>query len=707
MTVRYMQNREISWLRFNERVLEEASEDDVPLLEKLKFISIFTSNLDEFFMIRVGSLHTLASLKKEVIDNKSGMTPKEQIDKILEMLPPMMAERDRLYKKVSDGLKEYDIEEMKYENLNKDQKKFVKNFYNEKIDELVSPQIIDKSHPFPFLENNKRYIIVDLKRNKDRLFGLIPVRNSYPGYLIFPGDRLEYMTIDRILEEFADKAFPGFEVLSKHIISVTRNFDLSEGGESKDEFEDYREYMKATLKKRKRQEPVRLQSQGVLPKNVLKFLLDKLDLVEAQYFPVTAPIRMDYVFDLIDDVPSSVAVRLLYEDFEAFHLEKEPGSSMIEKIRKKDRMLIYPFDHVDAFLELLKEAADDPQCASIKITIYRLAKNSKVVKYLARAAENGKEVSVMMELKARFDEARNIRYSSILYEAGCNIIYGFPDYKTHSKVCLLTFRDKDLNYSYITQFGSGNYNETTAKQYTDFCYFTSSKVLGLDAVDFFKNMAVANLNGKYGQLLQAPTGLKQKFLTLMDQEIEKGEDGFIFAKFNSLTDRQIIDKLVEASKAGVEIKMVVRGICCILPGIPGVTENIEIHSIVGRFLEHTRLYVFGRGDDRDIYISSADLMTRNMERRVEVAVPVEDPVLQKKLLEYGRIVFRDTIKGRRVNSKGEYERLPVKEGEEPLSSQDYLISVAEEKAADQRKRLSSEEPVQTESFWTKLKNMFH
>ena len=691
----YMQNREVSWLRFNERVLEEAAMENVPLLEKLKFISIFTSNLDEFFMIRVGSLHALETLKKKVIDNKSGLTPKGQIEKIMEMLPPMMEKKDRLYKEVTKALEEHGILRMNFDCLTEEQENYIEEFYYNKIDELVSPQIIDWNHPFPFLENNKRFIFLELERDNGKTFGLVPIRKSYPDYIILPGGRFMYMSMEDILLHYVDEAFPGFKILSKHVISVTRNFDLSESIESKDEFDDFKEYMKAALKKRTRQDPVRLQSRGKLPHHILKFLLEKLDMHKSHYFPLESPINMSYVFGLIDDIPTSIAEELLYKDFNAYHLENDGNESMIEKVREKDRLLLYPFDHVDAFLQLLKEASENPECTSIKITIYRLAKSSQVAKYLCRAAEAGKEVTVFMELKARFDEERNIQYSNRLYESGCNIIYGFSEYKTHSKICLLTFRDKNMNNHYITQLATGNYNESTAKQYTDFSFITADKAFGLDGVDFFKNMAIGNLNGKYGHILQAPTGLKQRFMTLLDREIEKGEDGYIFAKFNSLTDKDFINKFKEASEKGVKVRLVIRGICCILPGLKDYTENIEVHSIVGRFLEHTRLYVFGKGEDRLMYISSADLMTRNMERRVELASPIYDKELQEQLMRYCEIVFGDNIKGRRVNEKGEYETIP--QGDKPLSSQDYFIEAAEKREAESIERREKEAETLSES----------
>lgn len=699
---KFMQNREISWLRFNERVLEEAADPTVPLLEQLKFISIFTSNLDEFFMIRVGSLHTLASLKKTVVDNKSGWTAEEQITHIMEMLPAMMAKRDALDFQVKEALKEKGIYRLSFEELSKEQKSYARKFFQEKIEESLSPQIVDISHPFPFLENNRLVAVFSLERDGVDNVGFLPISDTYPKYVVFPGEEFSYILTEDLIQGFGDRVFPGFTVLSRHLISVTRNYDLADDVESQDEFEDFKAYMKAALKKRKRQEPVRLESKGDLPKDLLDFLLDKLDLPPDHYFAGTCPLRGDYVFSVIGEIPSSVSAPLLYPPFHG--CPPKEGRSMVDWIQRGDRLLVYPFHRMDAFLNLLKEASENPDCVSIKITIYRLAKNSKIVKYLSRAAEAGVEVTVFMELKARFDEERNIQYSNVLYEAGCNIIYGFPTYKTHSKVCLITFRDKNLNYSYISQFGTGNYNESTATQYTDFSLLTADKSLGLDAVDFFKNLAIGNVAGRYGHLLQAPVTLKEGFLTLMDREIAKGEDGYIFAKFNSLTDLDFIEKIQEASDAGVEVKMVVRGICCLLPGIPGVTENVEVHSVVGRFLEHTRLYIFGKGEDRKMYLSSADLMTRNMERRVEVAVPVYDEALKKRLTAYSKKVFADTAKGRRLSQKGLYERIPLKEGEVPFSSQDAFIEMAMEQTANMEPQEVPEKP--KEGIFAKILSLF-
>ncbi len=672
----YFQNRELSWLRFNERVLLEATESEVPDLEKLKFISIFISNLDEFFMVRVGSLHDLSSLKKEVKDNKTGMNAEEQIQAILNTLPKIYDEKDEIFKKVSESLEKINIRNLSYENLDKNQKDFVDDFYMNRIDQLVSPQIVDLNHPFPFLENAKLYAIAHLDKNGEKVFGIVPVRNTYPKYLILPGENFEYILMENIILNKIDEIFKDYKVLSKNIIKVTRNTDFVDDRDTWEEFDDYTEYMKTILKKRKRLNVVRLESEGSLQKTTLKFLLKKLDLDEAAYFPSETPLNMKYVFDLIDEVPKAIKSGLLYKDLRQYN----PGDfsvSVTEDIRLKDRILSYPYDSMDTFISLLKEAANDPECKSIKITIYRLAKNSKVVRYLTEAAQNGKEVTVFVEIKARFDEESNINYANILYEEGCNIIYGFNKYKMHSKICLITYKDNESgNLNYITQIGTGNYNESTAKQYTDFALMTANKDIGLDATDFFKNMSIGNLDGKYKHLLQSPTSLKSGLMHLVEREIEKGENGYILCKFNSLTDKDFIEKFVEASQKGVKVDLIIRGISCLLPGIEDKSENISIRSIVGRFLEHPRVYVFGK-DKKDMYISSADLMTRNTEKRVEIATPVLDGEIRNRILNYLEIQMQDNVGARLMNSHGEYEKIEI-QGER-ISCQDYFIKKCEEK----------------------------
>lgn len=709
----YFQNRELSWLRFNERVLLEATEKEVPDLEKLKFISIFISNLDEFFMVRVGSLHDLSSLKKEVKDNKTGMSAEEQIQAILKTLPKIYEEKDEIFKEVSESLEKLNIRNLSYENLDKNQKDFVDDFYMNRIDQLVSPQIVDLNHPFPFLENTKLYAIAHLDKNGEKVFGIVPVRNTYPKYLILPGENFEYILMENIILNKIEEIFKDYKVLSKNIIKVTRNTDFVDDRDTWEEFDDYTEYMKTILKKRKRLNVVRLESEGGLQKSTLKFLLKKLDLDEAAYFPSETPLNMKYVFDLIDEVPKAIKSGLLYKDLRQYN----PGDfsvSVTEDIRLKDRILSYPYDSMDTFISLLKEAANDPECKSIKITIYRLAKNSKVVRYLTEAAQNGKEVTVFVEIKARFDEESNINYANILYEEGCNIIYGFNKYKMHSKICLITYKDSESgNLNYITQIGTGNYNESTAKQYTDFALMTANKDIGLDATDFFKNMSIGNLDGKYKYLLQSPTSLKSGLMHLVEREIEKGENGYILCKFNSLTDKDFIEKFVEASQKGVKVDLIIRGISCLLPGIEGKSENISIRSIVGRFLEHPRVYVFGK-DKKDMYISSADLMTRNTEKRVEIATPVLDEEIRNRILNYLEIQMQDNVGARTMNSDGEYEKIEI-QGER-ISCQDYFIKKCEEKNFAARSKVEKttidKEKVEDEknnkknSFFGKLLKIF-
>ena len=672
----YFQNRELSWLRFNERVLLEATEDCVPALEKLKFVSIFVSNLDEFFMVRVGSLHDLSSLKKEVKDNKTGMNAEEQISEILNALPEMYREKDEIFKKVSEELENSNIKKLNYSDLNLEQKKFVEDFYMKRIDQLVSPQIVDINHPFPFLENTKLYAFAHLEKGKEKVFGIVPVRNTYPKYLLLPGEKVEYILMEEIILNQIDQIFKEYKILSKNIIKVTRNTDFVDDRDTWEEFDDYTEYMKSILKKRKRLNVVRLESEGKLPKQALNFLLEKIELTQDAYFPIESPLNMKYVFSLIDEIPKAIKTKLLYRDLIQYN-PADFSKSVIDDVRHKDRILSYPYESMDTFISLLKEAANDPDCKSIKITIYRLAKNSKVVRYLTEAAQNGKEVTVFVELKARFDEESNINYANILYEEGCNIIYGFNKYKMHSKICLITFRNpKTENLTYITQIGTGNYNESTAKQYTDFSLMTASPEIGLDATDFFKNMSIGNLDGKYMHLLQSPTTLKTGLMHHLENEIAKGENGYILCKFNSLTDKDFIEKFIEASQKGVKVDLIIRGISCLLPGIKGQSENIRIRSIVGRFLEHPRVYVFGK-DNPIMYISSADLMTRNTENRVEIATPILDSEIKERILKYLEVQMKDNVGARLMNSSGEYEK--IKKDEEEFSSQKYFVMEAEEK----------------------------
>lgn len=683
----YMQNRELSWLNFNERVLEEAERKGLPLYERLNFVSIFTSNLDEFFMIRVGSLQDLSVIKSTYTDNKTGMNAKEQIGAILKALPPMYEKKDRLYKKINEELRHEGIFHLSFDELTENEKSYCYKYFKEQILPLISPQIIDKSHPFPFLENKKLYIFIEFKEGaKDgHKFGLIPVRDDFNKFIKLPSEshELRYVLTEDLILNLADNVFEKTEIENKYILCVTRNFDLTDTDEIKDEFDDYMSYMKAIIKKRQRLTAVRVESSKKLSKISLTFLCENLKVESNQFFTLCSPINMDYVSKVGRIIGEKTKARITNSDFNSYNPHPvELTESYMQLVEKKDIILSYPYDDIQMFLSLIKEASNDKNVLSIKITIYRLAKNSKLVKYLSNASENGIEVTVFMELKARFDEENNINYSKILYEAGCNIIYGFEDYKIHSKICLITYK-KDEQIRYITQIGTGNYNENTSKLYTDISFITADHEIGKDASEFFYNMGTGKIDGEYSHLLQSPSTFKKSLLSLMDEEIAKGENGRILCKMNSLTDKDFIEKISEASNAGVDVKMVIRGICCILPNIDGKTENVEVESVVGRFLEHSRIYIFSKGDDMKVYIASADLMTRNTEKRVEIGCPIYDKDLQKRLEDIINIQLKDTVGGRIINKDGKYDK---KTGE-PFSSQEYFMEEASMKNKTQEEEI--------------------
>lgn len=674
----YTQNREVSWLRFNERVLDEAKDPSVMPFEKLKFISIFTSNLTEFFMVRIGSLTDLSVLKKNYRDNKTEMTAQEQIDTVLAMLPELYQKRDDLYARVTDELKKNGIICKSFNELSDEEKKYTETYFRDNLMPLLSPQIIDSSHPFPFLENDKLYIFLTLSNKKKNLYALVPIRNDFPLFIPLRTQKnFTYILLSEILQAFAPELFYGLTVDHSAVINVTRNFDFTEGSEIRDEFENYKDYMKAVIKRRTRQQAVRLETSVPLKSAAQKFLLSQLKLTEQSLFVSQAPIKMNYIFELEKQLPSAIKMRVCNEPFISYKVEND-AKSKIALIEKKDVMLFYPYDDMKLFLDLIKEAANDDRVFSIKITIYRLAKNSKLVQYLANASENGKDVTVIMELKARFDEENNINYSEILYNAGCNILFGFEQYKIHSKICLIAYREKS-KVKYITQIGTGNYNENTSKLYCDVSLITANESIGLDANDFFKNIATGQIAGNYLNLLQAPHSLKQTVLALMEQERVKGEQGRVFFKINSLTDKDIIDKIVECSNAGVQVTMIIRGICCLLPNIKGATEHVKIYSIVGRFLEHARIYVFGEGSAAKYFISSSDLMTRNTERRIEIAVPIYDSAVKQKIADYIAVQLRDTVKGRVMQSNGTLKQIAATDSTNAVCSQSVYMNMAIEK----------------------------
>lgn len=669
----FTQNRELSWLRFNLRVLEEAEDITVPLLERLKFISIFTSNLDEFFMVRVGSMFDLAAISPDDIDNKTGLTPKGQLDLIYSEIPKLIQTRDRIYKKVSDELVGRGIHDLEIFEMTAEEKVFVAQYFKARIMPVLSPQIVDSRHPFPHLESKHLYIASHIKGKKSNVaLGLVPVPKSLPLFVQMPKDPCRFVRMETLIKYYASSLYGEFEPSESCIMCVTRNADISFDDEKFEDL-DHNEFLnklQGKLKKRGRLGVVRLEILGKVSKEFRAEMMKRVSLKDYQVFTCAAPLCMKYAFPLTGAIPKQIAQPISFVPYEPRMPADFPKEGIIDAVRDYDKLLFFPFESVDPFIDLLRESASDPRVSSIRITIYRLASSSKIARLLSRAAENGKEVTVLMELRARFDEENNIEWSRVLEEAGCRVIYGMEGFKCHSKLCQITMRSGD-NIEYITQVGTGNYNEKTNKLYTDFSYITSRKDIGEDATAFFQNMLVANLNGSYNKLLVAPTGIRPALLEHMDEQISKGKDGYICIKANSLTERVVIDKLSEASCAGVEIQLILRGICCILPGIVGKTENIHVTSIVGRYLEHSRVYCFGRGDEAKLYISSSDLMSRNLRRRVEVACPIEDVNLRNKIFWTLQVQLADNIKASYMCPDGEYKRKRSKEL--PTISQEFFM----------------------------------
>ena len=669
----YTQNRELSWLKFNQRVLEEAKDSSVPLLERMKFVSIFTSNLDEFFMIRVGSLYDMSLTDNSTIDSRSGMNPKEQLDVIFAAVAPLYKERDKTYSEIKKLLNPYGVCGLSIKELEQQEKKYVKKYFKDQILPILSPQIVDANHPFPHLLNKELYVIASLKQNGTSMIGIVPVPQFVSDILYLPGHDIRYIRMEKVIMEYLDVVFDKYEVSNKNYICVTRNADVSPDDEALEINDDFRLLMQETLHKRRRMAVVRMETAEPLDKELEKYFCDKFKITPAQIYRTKMPMKLDYIFSIMDKVPASLKRSLIDEPFTPQPSRYLTDGKVIPQVKKKDILLSYPYESMDPFLRMIKEAAYDPTVLTIRITIYRLAKKARLVEYLCAAAENGKEVTVLIELRARFDEQNNIDWSERLEEAGCRVIYGFEGYKVHSKICLITYRNRN-NIEYITQVGTGNYNEKTATMYTDVSLITADKGIGEDAAVFFKNMSIGNLNGSYQHIIVSPTSLKPKVLSLMDEEIKKGTNGRIIMKMNSVTDVDFIQKVSEASNAGVKVDLIVRGICCILPGVKGYTENLRVTSIVGRYLEHPRIFLFGTGADQKIYIGSADMMTRNTEKRVEVACPVYDETIRKQLTHMLKIMLADNVKARELKSDGKYYM--KEKGTSKVNSQEYFMREA-------------------------------
>lgn len=675
---RYTQDRELSWLKFNERVLAEARDESVPLMERLKFAAIFTSNLDEFFMVRVGSITDMALVKEEHIDNKSGRTPQQQLEAIFKAVPPLYKQRDKVFDQLDLRLRSCNICRLSMEQLDSKARKQADSWFQSQVRPILSPLVVDLHHPFPHLPNKGLAVALCLKRDGRDSFGFLPVPTSLPPFLRLEERGLHYILLEDLLLSYADQIFDQFTVTEKAVVAVTRNADISPEDESYDVDEDFRQHMRKLVKKRARLSPVRLEFQGGKGDKLIPFLCQRLGLNRDQVFKTRCPIRLEYAYALAALLPAESAAALCDPPFSPrFPACLDPQRPILPQVLERDVLLFYPFEQMDPFLHLIREAAFDPQVASIKITIYRLASRAKLAEYLSAAAENGKDVTVLMELRARFDEQNNIRWAERMEEAGCTLLYGSEALKVHSKICLITRRERG-NIQHITQVGTGNYNEKTAKLYTDLCLITSNPAIGADAAAFFQNMSTSNLEGEYRHLLVAPNGLKNRLVSLIDGEIAKAKTGkpaHIFIKCNSVTDRDLIDKFSEASQAGVDIVLNVRGICCLRPGVPGKTDRIRVFSIVGRYLEHPRIFAFGVGKEARLYIGSADLMTRNTERRVEIACPVLDEGIRRQIAHYVDVLCRDNVKARLMGSDGHYFPVPDR-GEASLDAQAAFMEEA-------------------------------
>ena len=669
----YTQNREISWLRFDERCLSEAKDESVPILERMKFISIFSSNLNEFFSVRVGSITDAKRLKKGLVDNKSGMTPEEQLKKIYAAANRLCQRREEIFRDLKKALKRENIHDLSLDECTKDERAWIRKFFRTAVAPTLGAQIVDSRHPLPMLQTETIYAAGLIRYNNADAFAIVAVPDNLHRIVRLPGekDEVRYVHMEDIVLDNMDSIFKGMPVKEKLKFMVIRNADVDVDDDQFSDTYDYRDRMVEMLKKRKRKDLVRVELSRKLSPAMTKYLSKYIKAEDRMVYVSQMPLDRKYMFQIADLLPDELAKRMSYEPYTpklsaAFNYDE----NLFDQVQKKDVLLSYPYESMDPFLLLVKEAAADPDVISIKITIYRLARKARLVDYLCLAAENGKEVDVLIELKARFDEQNNIDYSEKLMDAGCTVMYGFEDYKVHSKICLIS-RMRNRELSHVALIATGNFNENTARQYTDLAYLTARPGIVRDTVSFFQNMMVGKLDGAYRYLLVSPVSLKQTVIELIERETDKGEMGRITCKLNSITDEEVIEKLQEASAAGVRINLIIRGITCILPGVSGKTENIHIRSIVGRYLEHSRIYLFGSGQDEKLYISSADFMTRNTERRVEVACPISDPAIRETLRSYLDLCLADNVKARRMDKHGKYHH--IHDDMEPLSCQDEMM----------------------------------
>jgi len=679
-------NRELSWLRFNERVLDEASDPKVPILEKMKFISIFCSNLDEFYMIRVGSLFDQSQISSYEPDNKTGMDAKEQLQLIFETTADLIKKKTKVYKKVIEDLAEKLIVQVEMKDALEEDIIYLKRYFNEEVLPFLSPSIIDNKHPFPHLENKATYVCVNLKGKNRSHFGIIPINKSIERLIVIPTitNIHKYVLLEDLIHHFAKEVFSIYNVEDRFLVRVTRNADIDVDSDFLDEEMDYKSHLQELLKERRRLAAVRLEVSNNVSKNTLDYLANRLNIAHHQIFTDTTPFDLSYVMKIEDELSVKLKQELLFEPLiPQITSSLDLKRSIIPQVLKKDLILSYPYESMKPFLTFLKETSEDPDTISLKITLYRVSSESKIIEYLINAAENGKDVTAVVELRARFDEENNIQWAKRLEEAGCRVVYGLEGYKVHSKVLLVT-RKINNHIQTIAQIGTGNYNEKTAKVYTDLCLITSNEAICTDISEYFKNMLIGNSEGSYNVLIVAPTNFRQEISKLIDREIEiskNGGQGYILIKINSLTDKVLIDKMIEASENGVKIDLIIRGICCLQSGLKGCSKNIRVVSIVGRYLEHSRVFCFGTPERQAMYISSADWMTRNTTRRFEIACPIFDDQIRGRLFEMLNVMLKDNTKARVLNQSGKYKH--IISDEKPLDSQIYFFEEAITNAKNQ------------------------
>lgn len=680
-------NRELSWLKFNERVLDEAASHHVPLCERMAFFSIFQSNLDEFFMVRVGALYDQMLADNHAREKKTWMTSEEQLQAIFEKTRIISQRKDHIYKQYMEELEEQGVELLSFFDMLPEDKVYLEKYFEESILPLLSPQVIGKKQPFPFLKNKEIYAVVVLGGKKGDKLGIIPCSNEVFKRLIpVPFGKNHYMLVEELILHYIPEVFDHYEVKSKSLIRIIRNADIDVDEAFDDEELDYRDCMKKLISTRKKLCPVKLEHSRVLDDTVIEHLRRDLGLFKDQVFHTEIPLELSFLFQIQN---------ALREKKELFYEKRIPQNSpgfvdnepVLDQICEHDKLLFYPYESMKPFIRLLKEAGNDTRVVSIKMTLYRVARNSQIVEALIEAAENGKEVVVLVELRARFDEENNIEWSQRLEDAGCRLIYGLDHIKVHSKLCQITYMSEE-GIRYVTQIGTGNYNEKTSKLYTDLSLMTADQAIGEEAAEVFHKLCLAQTVEHTNHLLVAPNCLQNKLIDKIDAEIAKVQDGnagYIGVKMNSLTDKKLIDKLIEASMAGVQIDLIVRGICCLIPEVEGYTDNIQVISIVGRYLEHSRIYIFGKGEDSEVYIASADFMTRNTTKRVEVATPVYSPELKERILESFNLMLRDNVKASVLKSDGNYYHRDG--GDIQLNSQEYFYADAYRKASFRKEKI--------------------